>query len=203
MAKGKIKLLKEAIRSSKDIQTLDYPGGDPSRDYKQPHFGKGSKYSQVVDELRGAPTYDEDKCCGCGACESVCSAGTIKIEDVGNKRILTIDIGRCVFCARCQQECPEDEAIYLTTNFELAYSGPAASNPHNVRLERDLILCSDCGSVVAPVKQYEIYTDKVLEKLTDEWKEQSKKDIEKAKNLCRDCRRKYSFKFDLHTRKYY
>jgi ferredoxin len=205
LPRGKIKLLKEAIRSSRDIQTLDYPGGDPSLDYKEPHFGKGAKYSHICEGLRGAPQYDDEICCGCAACWSVCSTNTIKIEDIGNKRIFTIDLDRCIFCGRCETECPEDGGIKLTTEIELAYTGPTGANPKNPKHERDLILCSDCGSVISPVKQYEIYTDKVLKNLTlpDKWADISKNDIENAKNLCRNCRQINAFKLNLHTRKYY
>lgn len=202
MVKGKIKLLKEAFRSSRDIQTLDYPGGEPSADYSESRFGKGSKYSHICEGLRGPPQYSEDDCCGCAACESVCTANTIKAEDVDDKRILTIDLGRCVFCGRCEEECPED-AIKLTSKFELSYIGSADKNPENVRFERDLILCEKCKSVVAPVKQYQIYSEKVLKNIEEKWRDQTKTDIEKARDLCRECRRKNAYILNLHTRKYY
>ncbi|MEM2109514.1 MAG: 4Fe-4S binding protein [Candidatus Odinarchaeota archaeon] len=202
MVKGKIKLLKEALRSSKDIQTLDYPGGNPEIDYSEPRFGSGAKYSHVCEGLRGAPKYSEDDCCGCAACESVCTANTIKAEDVNGKRIFTIDLGRCVFCGRCEEECPED-AIKLTTKFELTYTSPAVQSPENIRFERDLILCEKCGNVVAPVKQYDIYSEKVVKNLGEEWREKSKEDVEKARKLCRECRRKNAYTLNLHTRKYY
>lgn len=202
MVKGKIKLLKEALESSKNIQTLDYPGGDPQIDYSEPRFGSGAKYSHICEGLRGVPQYSEEDCCGCAACESVCTANTIKTEDVSGKRIFTIDLGRCVFCGRCEEECPED-AIKLTSRFELAYTGPGSQNLEKVKFERDLILCEGCGNPVAPVKQYEIYTEKVVKNLGEKWREQSREDIEKAGKLCRECRRRNAYTLNLHTRKYY
>ncbi|MHA1754399.1 MAG: hypothetical protein ACTSYR_02660, partial [Candidatus Odinarchaeia archaeon] len=81
MVKGKIKLIKEVIRNSKNIITLSYPNGDPSLDYSIPQFDKNAKYSHICEGLRGFPKYDEEICCGCAACESVCSTNTIKVED--------------------------------------------------------------------------------------------------------------------------
>lgn len=46
---------------------------------------------------------DEDKCVGCGSCETVCPVGAIKIE--GGKAKISDD---CVECGACVSECPVD-----------------------------------------------------------------------------------------------
>jgi len=200
LTRGKIKLLKEALRSLRNIVTLDFPAGDETLDYSIPRFGKGAKYSYIP--RRGPPTYDEEKCCGCGACASVCSASTIRYVDEGDKRKFTIDIGRCIFCQRCQDTCPE-EAIHLGENFIMNYTGPAKSESALVHHEVDLIVCKNCGHTSAPIKQFEIYTEKVLENIGDEFKEEVKNDLEKVKELCIDCRRKKAYALNIHTRKFY
>jgi len=43
---------------------------------------------------------DKDKCVGCGACESVCPAGAIRVDDVAN-----VDVALCMGCGACVEAC--------------------------------------------------------------------------------------------------
>ena len=45
---------------------------------------------------------DQDKCLGCGACESMCPVGAIKLT--GGKA--AIDENVCIKCGSCENICP-------------------------------------------------------------------------------------------------
>ncbi|MDR2191668.1 MAG: electron transfer flavoprotein subunit alpha [Endomicrobium sp.] len=45
-----------------------------------------------------------DKCIGCGACDSACPFGAVKLEDA----LAVIDLNQCKFCGSCAQACPAD-----------------------------------------------------------------------------------------------
>jgi NAD-dependent dihydropyrimidine dehydrogenase PreA subunit len=44
---------------------------------------------------------DNDECTGCGACEDVCPAECIKVDDVA-----VINADECTDCGTCVDECP-------------------------------------------------------------------------------------------------
>jgi len=108
----------------------------------------------VPDNLRAAPRYFEDYCIGCGACEEVCPAGAIKVEDlsVNDKMIrrLTCDYGNCIFCGECHLHCTTEKGIQLTPEYELSYF----EHPEALEvIEHNLIQCEICRGVIAPESQ--------------------------------------------------
>lgn len=54
---------------------------------------------------------DKSLCVGCGACESMCPTGAIKVVNGTAK----IDKSKCIKCGTCQNICPM-QAIDLSKN---------------------------------------------------------------------------------------
>ena len=52
---------------------------------------------------------NKSKCIGCGACESVCPVGAIKLDANGKSEI---DTNVCIKCGACENLCPV-EAIKI------------------------------------------------------------------------------------------
>lgn len=82
-------------------QTMKYPDGPPPK---------------LPDRFRGCPVFRTDKCRnGCDACVRACPTGAIVVRD--NR--LSVDIGKCLFCADCAKACPE-QAIHFSEGYSLA-----------------------------------------------------------------------------------
>lgn len=192
MVKGKIKLLKEAVSNIFNPVTIDYPAGT----------WPGNKYSQIPLKLRGKQKFDEEKCIGCGGCMVSCSSHCISLEDKDAKRTISVFLGQCIFCGRCEEVCPE-EAITLTPEFELAYTGPRESEGVYVRHKVDLSVCEECGEVIAPTLQISRFKERVTENIDPSIKEIISKDMEKYAKQCINCRRLQSYELATHTRKFY
>ena len=45
---------------------------------------------------------DPVRCVGCGACEEVCPAAAIQVQDIA-----VIDGAKCTGCGRCAAQCPQ------------------------------------------------------------------------------------------------
>ncbi|HOI55992.1 MAG TPA: 4Fe-4S dicluster domain-containing protein [Phycisphaerae bacterium] len=74
---------------------------------------------KVSDRLRGRPTLDPARCLpGCSVCRDVCPTGAAAAGPDGR---LVMDLGRCLFCGRCAEACPQ-QAIAFTTDHRLAVS---------------------------------------------------------------------------------
>jgi Ni,Fe-hydrogenase III small subunit/formate hydrogenlyase subunit 6/NADH:ubiquinone oxidoreductase subunit I len=62
---------------------------------------------QLPARFRGRPALDESKCReGCRACADACPTRAIATNP------LSIDLGACLFCTVCQEECPEGAILY-------------------------------------------------------------------------------------------
>jgi Ni,Fe-hydrogenase III small subunit/Pyruvate/2-oxoacid:ferredoxin oxidoreductase delta subunit len=86
-------------------------------------FPKGTPV--LPERFRGRPVIDSAKCAaGCKLCVDNCPTGAIKKEN----NALSIDLGRCLFCAQCE-ECCFCGAIKFSREYRLA-----------ARTKRNLIL---------------------------------------------------------------
>jgi len=85
-------------------------------------FPKGTPV--LPERFQGRPVVDSAKCAaGCKLCVDNCPTGAIKKEN----NVLSIDMGRCLFCSQCQ-ECCSCGAIRFSGEYRLA-----------ARTKRDLI----------------------------------------------------------------
>ena len=108
------------------------------------------KYSPD-EQYRGFPKYFEDECIGCGACAEVCPAHAISIDDdpAAGIRTLTVDYFYCFTCGQCEEKCATEKGIQI--QYELySYSAPDKDEEvHFEEVEKELVLCENCGAVVA------------------------------------------------------
>jgi Ni,Fe-hydrogenase III small subunit/formate hydrogenlyase subunit 6/NADH:ubiquinone oxidoreductase subunit I len=82
-------LLKSRLRQGH--QTTTFPG----------------EKGQLPARFRGRPALDESKCReGCRACADACPTQAIATDP------LRIDLGACLFCPACEEECPEGAIVY-------------------------------------------------------------------------------------------
>ena len=100
--------------------------------------------------FRGKPIYDEETCIGCGACASVCPASAIEVSDLVDKdppvRRFTIHYDVCIFCGHCELNCTTRNGISNSEEFDLSTLDRRSLESS---LEKELVLCSECGSVIA------------------------------------------------------
>ncbi|HUW70402.1 MAG TPA: 4Fe-4S binding protein [bacterium] len=91
--------------------------------YRTIQFPKG-KPPELPDRFRGRPVFQTGKCkAGCTVCVDTCPVGAISGGDM-----LSIDLGKCLFCTDCERACPE-HAISFQNDYRLS-----------VRSREDLIL---------------------------------------------------------------
>ncbi len=111
-----------------------------------------SKFPKVMTEppetFRGKPEFDPDICIGCGACSEVCPSRSIEvIDDVETrKRTIKLHYDICNFCGQCHAYCTTKNGIDYTQEYDLA---SANREEMFVSVEKELVLCEMCGSVVA------------------------------------------------------
>lgn len=136
----KLRELKEAIKALiKGPYTNRFP-------YK-PH--------QPFERFRGNPKFHDKDCIGCTACVNVCPSGALSFQDeIGKdkaKRTLTHQVDLCIFCGQCQVNCPTEEGIKLTQDFDLATVGRREDLKDTI--EKELVLCDGCNEIIAPYDQ--------------------------------------------------
>ena len=72
--------------------------------------------AEVPDRLRGGPVLDTTRCQSeCVECIETCPTNALRRDEEG----LALDMGRCLFCGDCAEQCPAD-AIAFTTEHRLA-----------------------------------------------------------------------------------
>ena len=96
----------------------------------------------IADNFRGVPRWNGEKCIGCAGCASNCSARAILVRDVCQElRFLEYVGGRCTYCGRCAEVCPE-MAIVMSHDFEQATNDVTDLNQ---RLDVFMSTCQRCG----------------------------------------------------------
>lgn len=95
------KILNRAIATG--VVTTDYPAG----------------LTEAVPNLRGRPVIDFERATDCLPAALVCPTGALTVEDQLDKRKVTLDYGRCIFCGLCAEACA-DSGIRITGEIELA-----------------------------------------------------------------------------------
>jgi hydrogenase-4 component H len=112
-----------------------------------------SKFPKVMPEIpdgfRGAPEYHEKDCVGCKACAEVCPARAIEWNDDARaaKRRFVLRYDLCIFCGTCERNCITKKGILLSKKWALVTTNRAELR---TSIEKDLVLCEDCGEVVGP-----------------------------------------------------
>lgn len=113
-------------------------------------------YEPVVapEAFRGRPKFVEAECIGCGACAQVCPARAIEVvnevKDGVGRRTLTIHHDHCIFCGQCHRYCTTQEGVILTNEYE---TGTYDRSLAVATVEKDLVICQECGEVIATVDQ--------------------------------------------------
>jgi Ni,Fe-hydrogenase III small subunit/NAD-dependent dihydropyrimidine dehydrogenase PreA subunit len=83
---------------------------------------------QLSERFCGRPEIDQTKCSAdCELCIATCPVAALKKEN----NAITIDLGKCLFCAQCAQTCSQN-AIGFSRDYRLA-----------TRTKADLLLCEN------------------------------------------------------------
>ena len=85
--------------------------------YPMERLPLSKRYRAIHKLLRHLESGDE-RCIGCGLCEKICPAKSIRIETAlgtdSRKKIndYTINFGRCIYCGLCAEVCPEVAVVH-------------------------------------------------------------------------------------------
>ena len=143
----KIRELKEALKAIiKGPYTTSFPG--------KPH--------KPFEGFRGKPEPDKEGCIACGACTFVCPSGAIELKENLSKTPPTREIiwryDLCVFCGQCERICTTQKGVKLGPEFDLATPDRASLFSG---VEKELVLCSDCGTIVGTKEQLKWLLEKL------------------------------------------
>lgn len=105
-------------------------------------------------KFRGKPQPDDKECIACGACALVCPSRAIEIKDNLNQEFPAREViwhyDLCVFCGQCERLCTTKKGVKLSLEYDLAATDRTTLFS---KVEKEFLLCEDCGSVVAPKAQ--------------------------------------------------
>lgn len=135
----KIREIKEALKALvKGPYTAPFP--------KKPHT--------PFPGFRGKPQPNSNDCIACGACAQVCPARAIEItEDLKAappSRKVTWHYDLCIYCGQCERLCSTKTGVKLSPEYDLATFDRATLVSS---VEKELLVCEDCGQVIAPRAQ--------------------------------------------------
>lgn len=109
---------------------------------------------QPIPQFRGRPRYDKDECIGCGACAQVCPSNCIDVVDDLEARPpvrrLVQHLDACICCGQCERYCTSEKGIKLSNEYDFV---GFARQDFEEKVEKELLLCEDCGGVIAPADQ--------------------------------------------------
>lgn len=121
---------------------------DPNKEYKIDE--------DIIPEGFGFPSFDTEKCLGCGACANICPQNVIKVIDANGKRIIARFSCYCMVCKECADACPQN-AIMIESGFDLK---AFLVNEPTPGIEHMLRKCKICGRYFIPTKEIEHVSDK-------------------------------------------
>lgn len=107
------------------------------------------KVDSVDPNFRGILKFRTEKCICCGACVRVCPTNAREMV-VDREQGVTRNIHhaeRCIYCGQCVLYCATREAIYHSTEFDLAVT--ERSESWKTQVEKELAYCEICGEPFA------------------------------------------------------
>lgn len=143
--------LREIKGALKSLFTKPYTTRFP----KEPHI--------PFSTFRGRPYFYEEKCMGCTACVNVCPTAALSFADTkenqGAKRALTVRWDICIECGQCQLNCPTEEGIKLSNEFDISTTEKRKDLFQAINKE---MLCCECCNEPIACKDHIIWAIKKL-----------------------------------------
>jgi formate hydrogenlyase subunit 6/NADH:ubiquinone oxidoreductase subunit I len=120
--------------------------------FTKPYTSAFPKTAHIpFSSFRGRPYYYEEKCIGCTACVNVCPAKALAFTDAVDKdvmrRILTVRWDTCISCGHCQLNCPTEEGIKLSNEFDI--SATESRKDLFQTITKEMVCCEYCNEPIA------------------------------------------------------